>query len=414
MAQPAMNKENNHIDLNDWGTMDSIGPPNSNEAMNVDQNLEQGFHVNENVGQCSSTAPLNKGNVPINTNDPNNSSPSLSMPTSYAKLLSGEPSRNVSPTTRKSVNFRTLITPAGNEADVAALLESIRAISKRFENTTHGFFLEKRVAYLIVANYVRNTWSKYGLVKSILNSSNGCSSCKVFGHVLDECPKNIGSDVVKNLKNPRQATRGVQVGPKVGFKPTKQVYIPVSNKISASNSGKKKQAELSSQKVRNSNPFDALNSVEDVDDLGMNGGNSKSHGKRSLNVAHGSSSNTIIIEKIDKLERQILDGKLTFVNNDGKSLYKAATKGNKDSKSEVEVVFHEIANLMASTSLKGGTDSGYGTNSLLEQWRKTKPDDDYDPYCNTPKLGRSGIMCPGALLHRSIAQDMRTASKRVV
>nr|GEW40491.1 hypothetical protein [Tanacetum cinerariifolium] len=27
-----------------------------------------------------------------------------------------------------------------------------------------------------------------------------------------------------------------------------------------------------------------------------------------------------------------------------------------------------------------GTDSGYGTNSLLEQWKKTKRDDDYDPY----------------------------------
>ncbi|GJV86026.1 zinc finger BED domain-containing protein RICESLEEPER 2-like protein [Tanacetum coccineum] len=34
--------------------------------------------------------------------------------------------------------------------------------------------------------------------------------------------------------------------------------------------------------------------------------------------------------------------------------------------------------------------------------------------CNTLKLGRSGIMCLGALLHSSIAQDMRTTSKRVV
>ncbi|GJS40289.1 zinc knuckle CX2CX4HX4C containing protein [Tanacetum coccineum] len=40
------------------------------------------------------------------------------------------------------------------------------------------------------------------------------SSCKVFGHVVDECPKKIVSDVVKNLKNPRQAGRGVLVGPK--------------------------------------------------------------------------------------------------------------------------------------------------------------------------------------------------------
>ncbi|GJX64583.1 ankyrin repeat-containing domain, PGG domain protein, partial [Tanacetum coccineum] len=93
--------------------------------------------------------------------------------------------------------------------------------------------------------------------------------------------------------------RGVQVGLKVGFKPTKQVYTPVSNKISVGTSGKKKQAEFSSQKVSNSNPFEALNSIEDDDDL--------------------------------------------------------VTKGNEDSDSEVEVVFDETTNLMVSTSLKGGS-----------------------------------------------------------
>ncbi|GKB31365.1 zf-CCHC domain-containing protein [Tanacetum coccineum] len=36
---------------------------------------------------------------------------------------------------------------------------------------------------------------------------------------------------------------------------------------------------------------------------------------------------------------------------------------------------------MASTSLKSGSDNGYGTNSLLEQERETKrDDDDYNPY----------------------------------
>ncbi|GJU33996.1 hypothetical protein Tco_1182350 [Tanacetum coccineum] len=45
--------------------------------------------------------------------------------------------------------------------------------------------------------------------------------------------------------------------------------------------------------------------------------------------------------------------------------------GNVDSDSEVEVVFDETVILMASTSFKGGSDRGYGTNSLLEQWRET-------------------------------------------
>ncbi|GKB33980.1 putative ribonuclease H-like domain-containing protein [Tanacetum coccineum] len=58
-------------------------------------------------------------------------------------------------------------------ADVAVPLESNIAISQRFGNTAYGFFLGKRVAYPVVANCVRNTWGKYRLVKSILNSSIG-------------------------------------------------------------------------------------------------------------------------------------------------------------------------------------------------------------------------------------------------
>ncbi|GJS78435.1 beta-caryophyllene synthase [Tanacetum coccineum] len=59
----------------------------------------------------------------------------------------------------------------GNRVNVVVPVESIRAISDQFANTTYGFFLGKHVAYLVVANYVRNTWGKYGLVESMLNSS---------------------------------------------------------------------------------------------------------------------------------------------------------------------------------------------------------------------------------------------------
>ncbi|GJY74102.1 hypothetical protein Tco_0478533 [Tanacetum coccineum] len=133
---------------------------------------------------------------------------------------------------------------------------------------------------------------------------------------------------------------------------------PISIKNGANTSGKKKQAKVSREIISNSNPFDALNSVEDDADLGTNRMNSKSAEKGSLNVAHGSSSNTPIIDNIDKLERQIIDGELI----------------------EVEVVFDETKNLMASKSFKGGSDRAYGTNSMLEQLRETKRDDDYDLY----------------------------------
>nr|GFA21238.1 hypothetical protein [Tanacetum cinerariifolium] len=66
--------------------------------------------------------------------------------TSYANLFTGE-------SIRKSLNFRTLFTPAGNKIDVVIPMKSIRAISERFANTVYGFFLGKRVAYPVVVNY---------------------------------------------------------------------------------------------------------------------------------------------------------------------------------------------------------------------------------------------------------------------
>ncbi|GJY80623.1 RNA-directed DNA polymerase, eukaryota, reverse transcriptase zinc-binding domain protein [Tanacetum coccineum] len=61
---------------------------------------------------------------------------------------------------------------SGNGTDVVVLFESIRVVSEQFANSAYEIFLGKRVAYLVFANYVRNTWSKYGLIKSMLNSSN--------------------------------------------------------------------------------------------------------------------------------------------------------------------------------------------------------------------------------------------------
>ncbi|GJT74112.1 putative ribonuclease H-like domain-containing protein, partial [Tanacetum coccineum] len=52
-----------------------------------------------------------------------------------------------------------------------------------------------------------------------------------------------------------------------------------------------------------------------------------------------------------------------------------------ESDSEVELVFDDVANLGIPTSGNDICDKGYGTNSLLEQWRDSYPNkDDYDPY----------------------------------
>ncbi|GKD59595.1 hypothetical protein Tco_1297104, partial [Tanacetum coccineum] len=146
------------------------------------------------------------------------------------------------------------------------------------------------------------------------------SELSIWSHVLDERPKNIVSDVEKNLKNPRQAARGV-LGPKVVFKPVKQVYRLVSS------SDKKKEAAVASKEY----------------------------------------CTAPIAERIDKIERKVIDAKLTLVDDDGKPLHKVVSTVNVDSDSEVEDVVNDHAVFMTSTGLKRGADSGYGTNSLLEQ-----------------------------------------------
>ncbi|GJY67318.1 hypothetical protein Tco_0469556 [Tanacetum coccineum] len=104
----------------------------------------------------------------------------------------------------------------------------------------------------------------------------------------------------------------------------------------------------STKEVSKSNPFEVLTSIDNDVDLGTNRGILNLADKGTFNV---SSSNTPIGEKIDKIERQIYEGKLRFVDDDGNPLVPTSIG---DSDSEVEVVFDETANLRISTSGKEG------------------------------------------------------------
>ncbi|GKB83825.1 hypothetical protein Tco_0950720 [Tanacetum coccineum] len=325
---------------------------------------------------------------------PNISTDNPNKGTSYANLFTGV-------SIKKSVNFRTLFTPKGNGVDVVLPVESIRAISERFANTAYGLFLGKCVAYPIVVNYnpdvnllkedVGNVpvWVKLHGVPVTAFSEDGLSAIatkivlievqadvelkdnivvampKLTGegfytcNVHDECPKNKVSDVVKNMKKPSQTHKGVPVGPKVGFQPTKQVYRHVSKKNNVSTS------------------------VENDVDLGTNGRTSNltntkanSSGFSFWNAESSSTCTTPIVEKIDKMERLIIDGSTTLVDDEGIPLKMVDSSGDHDSDDEVVSVDNNMANFLASK------DVGYGTNSLLEQYKESygNRDYDYDPY----------------------------------
>ncbi|GJZ14285.1 retrotransposon protein, putative, ty1-copia subclass [Tanacetum coccineum] len=377
--------------------------------------------------------------------------------------------------------------PAGNTP-----VESIRVVSDRFADSAYGFFLGKRVAYPVVANYVRNTWGKFGLVRSMFSSSTGlfsfqfssmdglnamlengpwfirshpiilkkwnpdvnllkedvgnvsvwvklhgfpvttfsedglsaiatklgipimldsynadmclqswgrssyarvmielradvelkdtivvampkingegfytcnvrveyewkpprCACCKIFGHTQVECPKNpglgAGAGEIKKKKS-SQAPKGVLVGPKMAFKPT-QEYRHVLKKHTANSSGNKKKGVDSTNMVSDSNPFEVLNSVENDMEMCTNGGR--------------------------KFENLIIDGQAILVDEASNPLKKIEYPSDHDSEDEVASVDNDMARSLASKR------TGFGTQSLLEQWRDSHGDDDYDedPY----------------------------------
>nr|GEZ82242.1 hypothetical protein [Tanacetum cinerariifolium] len=126
----------------------------------------------------------------------------------------------------------------------------------------------------------------------------------------------LGSYVAKKSKIPIQAPRGVPVGPKVGFELLKKLYRPVSKKHNVNTSGNKKKDVESTKEVCNSNLFDVLNSVKNYVDLGTNWENSNlaskeasSSGSSFWNARSSSISTTLVVDKIDKIEKLIFDEK---------------------------------------------------------------------------------------------------------
>nr|GEV81684.1 hypothetical protein [Tanacetum cinerariifolium] len=148
------------------------------------------------------------------------------------------------------------------------------------------------------------------------------------------------------------SSEGVSVSAKVGFKPAKQVYRQVSKKNNVNSGGiNGRTSSLASKKANSS-------------------------GSSFWNVKSSSTSTTSIVEKIDKIKRLVIDGKVTLVDDEGKLLAKVDSSVDHDSKDEVASVDNEMTNFLASKKV------GYGTNSLQEQWTESYENDDYDfdPY----------------------------------
>ncbi|GJR58882.1 FAR1 DNA binding domain, zinc finger, SWIM-type, MULE transposase domain containing protein [Tanacetum coccineum] len=222
--------------------------------------------------------------------------------------------------------------------------------------TSAGNAPGKQVAYHVVANYVRNTWGKFWLIRSMFSSSTRLFSFQFSSmNKLDAMLENVW---VKLYSVPVTAFSedGLSaISTKLGMATILVIFaLSMSENllVYCQHLWKKKNDSESTKEVSQSNPFEVLNLVDNDVDLGTNGGISNSADKETINV---SSSNTPIVEKIDKIERQIHKGKLRFVDDDG---FLLVLMGIVDSDSEVEVVFDKGANLRLSTSGKDGSDKG--------------------------------------------------------
>nr|GFA65438.1 putative reverse transcriptase domain-containing protein [Tanacetum cinerariifolium] len=149
-------------------------------------------------------------------------------------------------------------------------------------------------------------------------------------------------------------SRGVHVGPKVGFKPHKE-YRHVPKKPNASSSGNKKKGVKPTIEVSNSNPFDILNSIDNDVELGTNGGTTNlvnneanSSGFSFMNVDNSSTGTTLIINKIGKFEDLLSSGQAILTDNAGNPLKNVEFSGDYDSEDEVASVDNDMACSLAS------------------------------------------------------------------
>ncbi|GKC63877.1 putative reverse transcriptase domain-containing protein [Tanacetum coccineum] len=292
-------------------------------------------------------------------------------------------------------------------ANVTGVPKSIRAIIERFANTAYGFFLGKRVAYLVVANYVRNTWGKYGLVKSMLNSFTEIFSFQFS--LIEGLDAMLENGLWFTRNNPlilkkwnldvnllKEDVGNVPVWVKLHGVPvtafSENSLSVISTKIGTPLMLDSYTFDICIQSWGRSSYARALIEVQADVELKDNimvampkldgGGvlynnistssNKKNDVEPTKEVNSSSTSTTHIVEKINKIQRLVIDGMAILVGDEGKLLTRVYSSGDHDSEDEVASVDNDTANFLASK------DVGYGTNSVLEQMKESYENREYD------------------------------------
>ncbi|GKD74388.1 hypothetical protein Tco_1332670 [Tanacetum coccineum] len=91
-----------------------------------------------------------------------------------------------------------------------------------------------------------------------------------------------------------------------------------------------------------------------------------------MNVKNSSTCNTHIIDKIKKFKDLLIDWQAILVDEAGNPLKNVECLGDYDSEHEVASVDNDMTHFLASERV------GFDTQNLLEQWRDSYGNGDYD------------------------------------
>ncbi|GKB40387.1 zinc knuckle CX2CX4HX4C containing protein [Tanacetum coccineum] len=297
-------------------------------------------------------------------------------------------------TRQKIVNCCTLLASSrigvGLLVDVVVTKDSAGVVNERLSNIVYGFFLVKCVAYAVVENYVKNTWSKFGLVKSMMTTkgifffkfrfNNGMESMLENGPWLIRNMELILKNWTLDANVTKENVCNIPVWVKFHDIPitafTEDGLSAIATKLGTPLMLDSYMTAMCTDSWGRSSYARALIELRadlELKDtivvampkfIGTNGGNSKL-------VEKG--TNFDVVSSTHRTSSE------AFGNDDRKPLKMVDDLVNADSDSEVDEVFNEIADFMASTSFKvdksSKSDSGVGNKRLYEQWRETYHED---------------------------------------
>ncbi|GKB94764.1 hypothetical protein Tco_0980901, partial [Tanacetum coccineum] len=299
------------------------------------------------------------GDRPDNESVGLNASPTgivLPPSVSFATLVKGDMSR-------KAVNFRTLVTLAGNGGDVVISRVSISAVNEWLNNTVRfhdipiTVFTEDGLSDiatklgnpLMLDSYTvamcTNYWGRASYARAMVELR---AYSELKDTIVVVVPKFIREgytmSTIRVEYEPVQSTKKTDKAP---AKPKMYESLHTQEAEQVEGNGKKDINTSVPSSLYYTPPIGVVSSV---------------HG--STPVVCGSLNATPLAGIINKLERQMLDGKLTLVDDHGKLLNKVDSDPvNSDSESDVEVAYDETVQLMA---------SGGANDAILYE------DEDYD------------------------------------